>query len=344
VEVVCIPQPDLYLLGKVLYHVKVLQFVRSKIPSFDVILFHQMSAPWLLLLRLARRLAGSQHPLLVMDTRDLNPAHGNFKDRLRVQFDAFAQRAARRWADGQTTITSRMADLLQIPPEQLWGIWPSGVIVERFAQACLERRWPEPGEAIHLMYIGVLLAERNLQSLGEAVVRANAEGMDFVLTLVGDGAHRLALENFASQTQGQVHVLQPVPHDRVPRLLAQAHVGVTSLPSPDDSKYQASSPVKLFEYMAAGLPVLATRNVCHTEVVGAGSYAFWAEDASVEGLLTALRLVWHDRAALASLGSQAKEAAEAWTWASAARKLCTALKQGIAEYRSQGSLLSYPVD
>ena len=56
-------------------------------------------------------------------------------------------------------------------------------------------------------------------------------------------------------------------------MLAAADIGVTSLPSPDDVKYEASSPLKLFEYMAAGLPVLATSNRCHTDVVGAGGYA-----------------------------------------------------------------------
>ena len=40
------------------------------------------------------------------------------------------------------------------------------------------------------------------------------------------------------------------PHDQIPEVLARAHVGV--LPFPDEEKFRVSSPIKLFEYMAAG--------------------------------------------------------------------------------------------
>jgi glycosyltransferase involved in cell wall biosynthesis len=113
-------------------------------------------------------------------------------------------------------------------------------------------------------------------------------------------------------------------------MLAKAHVGV--LPFPDEEKFQVSSPIKLFEYMAAGLPVLATRIACHTDVAGDGGYVFWAEQASVTGLHAALCLVWQNRDSLRSMGSQAAIASRAWTWHESARKLRAALERGVAEY------------
>jgi glycosyltransferase involved in cell wall biosynthesis len=124
-----------------------------------------------------------------------------------------------------------------------------------------------------------------------------------------------------------VQVIPPVPHNKIPDLLAQAHVGV--LPFPDEEKFRVSSPIKLFEYMASGLAVLATRIVCHTDVVGQGTYAIWAEDASVEGLLAALCRTWQARAALPDMGHEAAWSAQAHTWRESANKLKAALAYGI---------------
>ncbi|MBD3306271.1 glycosyltransferase [candidate division KSB3 bacterium] len=333
VEVLCISKPRIYLLGQAVFHVKVFRFIIRKWFDIDVILFHSMSAPWILPLRFLRCFRHRRAPLLVMDTRTLSMtprSRESGRDRLRRRFHKLMNRLANFWADGQLTITQHMAEAVHIPSEKLWGVWPSGVNVERFASAQIDRRWPLVGEPIHLIYIGVLHYERNLMTLSKAVEKANTEGMAFALSLVGDGTEREDLEGFAEQTDGRVRVIPPVPHEQVWELLAQAHVGV--LPFPDGEKFRVSSPIKLFEYMAAGLPILATRVVCHTDVIGNGDYVFWAEQADVAGLLAALRFVWRDSDLLSKMGGQSATAARSWTWRESAKKLKKALDYGIAKY------------
>lgn len=331
VKVLCIPMPRVYLLRQVVFHIRLLHFLVQQWATTDVILFHSMSAPWILPLRPLRRLTGRRRPLLVMDTRTVPMAPvmvALWKDQLRALFQILMHRLANCWADGQMTITQRMAKTVRIPSQQLWGTWPSGVNLDRSVPAQVARRWPLPGEPICLIYIGVLHYERNLMTLSRAVEKANAEGMAFVLSLVGDGTERADLEEFADQTEGRIRIVPPVPHEQVWEVLAQAHAGV--LPFPDEEKFQVSSPIKLFEYMAAGLPILATRIACHTDVVGSGEYTFWAEDASVEGLLAAMRLVWQNRDSLSKMGSQAATAAQAWTWHESAKRLKLSLEYGLA--------------
>ena len=327
VEVLNISRPSIYLLGQVLFHLGVLRFLLPRLGVYDVILFHQVSALWLLPLRLF----GRRRPRLVMDTRDMiDFASDSFKVRLRTAWFDLITRLAARFADGQTAITPRMAELVHIPREQLWGLWPSGVETERFAAAGKGRHWPYQGEAIRLIYIGVFLAKRNLLPLCRAVNRARAEGMSFVLSLYGDGPLLPELESVAAESGGAVRVEHPVPHEDVPHVLARAHVGVTSLPEIDDIKYEASSPIKLFEYMAAGMPVLATSNKCHTDVVGDGRYTFWADDVTEEALLAALRRVWAEQTALAQLGQEAQADVYGWTYAANAAKLKAALNYGLS--------------
>ena len=325
VEVLNIPRPNVYLLGQVLFHLGVLRYLLPRLREYDVILFHQLSAIWLLPLRLAGR-----RPRLVMDTRDMvDYTTDSFKIRLRTAWFDMVTGLAARFADGQTAITPRMAELVRVPEDQLWGIWPSAVEAERFAVATKARHWPYQDEPVRLVYIGIFLAKRNLLPLCHAVNRAGAEGMSFVLSLYGDGSLRPELEDVAASSGGAVQVERPVPHENVPHILAQSHVGVTSLPEVDDVKYEASSPIKLFEYMAAGMPVLGTSNVCHTDVVGDGRYAFWADDVTEDALLVALRQIWASRAELSKLGEEAQADVHGWTYAANAAKLKTALAYGL---------------
>ena len=222
-----------------------------------------------------------------------------------------------------------MAELVHIPDEQLWGIWPSGVEADRFAVAAKGRHWPYQGEPIRLVYIGVFLAKRNLLPLCRAVNRAGAEGMSFIFSLYGDGVLRPELEAVAAESHGAVSIERPIPHENVPNVLARAHVGVTSLPEVHDVKYEASSPIKLFEYMAAGMPVLATSNKCHTDVVGDGRYAFWADDVAEDTLLATLREIWTSYNSLAALGQEAQDEVHGWTYAANAAKLKVALAYGL---------------
>ena len=135
VRVVYIAKPHVYLLRQVAFHLGLLRYLVREWADTDIVLFHQMAAPWVLSLRLLRRLAGRKRPLLVMDTRDLTVPGNDLKSHLRALYQELVRRLANRWADGQTAITQRMADLQFIPAKQLWGIWPSGVNLDRFVQA-----------------------------------------------------------------------------------------------------------------------------------------------------------------------------------------------------------------
>jgi glycosyltransferase involved in cell wall biosynthesis len=181
-----------------------------------------------------------------------------------------------------------------------------------------------------LIYVGVLHYERNLLVFSRALQKAIDEGCDFVLSLVGDGTERKDLEIFARRTDGRIRIVSPVPHNQVPGLLAKSHVGI--LPFPDEEKFRVSSPIKLFEYMAAGLPILATRIACHTDVVGESDFAFWAEGADEDALLDTLRRVSRSHASLKQMGAQAAFAAQSWTWEASALKIKRALEFGLSNF------------
>ena len=332
VEVFSLKSRDIYLLGQLLFHLKVISYVLRRWRQVDIVFFTQLSGFWLLFpLRLVRLITLRKRPLLVMDTRDLDdPVPGNLRIQLRIWFHKSVFFMADILADGHTAITIRMAKLVGMPENQLLGIWPSGVDPKSFSPAYTMRKWPAAEDPLHLMYLGILLENRHPAELIRAVEQANAAGKSIQLSLVGDGPDRAALEPMIERTAGRVRIIPPVPHEEIPNMLAHAHIGVTSLPDPDDVIYQASSPIKLFEYMAAGLPIIATRNVCHTDVVGDGKFVFWADKTDEASLLEAINASWDKRMDLAKLGHEALDAVQDWTWTAAGKKLSAALAKGLA--------------
>lgn len=326
-----LPMPRVYLLGQMIYHLYVCADVVRHWKVADVVFFHQESALWMWLLRPLRWIIPGCFPLLIMDTRTVEMSVATPKARLRDFYRRLMNLLANHLADGQTAITGRLAEAVGISPAQLLGIWPSGANRELFSQAIGMRRWPVESEPLPLMYIGTLTRERNVLAFCRAVVAACERGMNFTLTIIGSGDERPELEAFAEGSGGRVRVLAPVPHDQVPKALAQACVGV--LPFPDEEKFRISSPIKLMEYLAAGMPILATRIVCHTDVVGDLPIAVWADGSDEAAFLRALEHCWNLRDRLPAMGQAASEAAVDWTWAASARKISDALRLALGRIR-----------
>ncbi len=344
VPVLPMKKPDTYFVGQAAFHARVVHWILRNWRQIDVVLFHQMSAPWLLPLRTLKSLRRGKGPKLVMDTRTLPMVprdNATWRDRLRHRFYTLMGRVANRFADGRTAITQRMADAEGIPAGRLLGTWPSAVDVDLFAPAQETRTWPGSEDAVGLVYVGALHHERMLLNLCRAVERANHAGMRYTLTLVGQGSQRAELAAFASQTEDRIRVQAPVPHAEVPPILAQNHLGV--LPFPDQQKFRVSSPIKLYEYLAAGLAVLATRIVCHTDVMDNADYSIWSESASEEALFSALEGLWPQRTALAKMGQQAAADARGHTWHDSAAALSTGLERILPHTTAQTAATS-PAD
>ena len=333
VEVKCIPTSNIYFLGKLFFHLKAILIILSQWRNLDIILFHPDSVLFILPLRFFRVLIYHKRPLFVVDIRTVHmtsAGENNWKMCLRKIYFDLMQRVTSQWADGQTAITYRLAKVVSIPQDKIWGIWQSGVDLDYFMICQSMRKWAEDNDPLHLMYIGTMNDGRNLMGFSRAVKIATDEGLKFIMTYIGDGFERAALEKFAQDNPNIIHVHPPIPHKEIPNWLAKAHVGI--LPFPDEVKFQVSSPIKLFEYMAAGIPILATRIACHTDVIGDGKYVFWAEGADVDSLKDALHLIYTQRGSLAAMGRLAAENAPKWTWAASAQNLKSALEQGLERY------------
>src|ERR1041385_1938466 len=134
---------------------------------------------------------------------------------------------------------------------------PNGVCPERFARLPPPALPPADG-AFVIGFVGTLKPWHGLAVLAEAFDRLRSRHGDCRLLLVGDGPERQRLEqDFAARGLGDgVHFAGAVAPDTGPAWRASMHAGVAPYP-PMESFY--FSPLKIYEYLAAGLPVVASR-------------------------------------------------------------------------------------
>ena len=148
---------------------------------------------------------------------------------------------------------------------------PNGVNPERFPLGLKASR-PRPARGCTVGFVGSLKPWHGLSTLVEAFELVRAEDRDARMILIGDGPERSRLTEELARLglQEAVDFTGSVEASAVPGLLASMDIGVAPYARLPDFYF---SPLKVFEYMAAGLPVVASRigqleEVIHHEVDG----------------------------------------------------------------------------
>jgi glycosyltransferase involved in cell wall biosynthesis len=140
------------------------------------------------------------------------------------------------------------------------------------------------------------------------------------LLVVGDGPGRATLEEVGARVTGWV------PHESVPELLASAQIGLAPYSTDEPSYF---SPLKLFDYLAAGLAVVAASLPGVTDIVDPGS-AVLVPPGDPAALADAVAELTVDPVRRAGLGSAGRELAlSRHTWRRRARDLLQAASELI---------------
>ncbi|MBI4916785.1 MAG: glycosyltransferase [Acidobacteria bacterium] len=226
---------------------------------------------------------------------------------LRRIIDAAERRLAAR-ADAVITVDEHLARRYPVARTTVLGHYPPA------AFGATAR--PDPAAEPSLVYSGRLSTDRGLLVIAAALHALAAEGQRPRLRLLGtwtSPGERSAFESAMEGLEGQLDFRGWVPFSEVAAHLAGAHVALsTLLPVP---RYVAALPVKLFEYMACGLPVVASDFPSVRRVVEAAGCGILVDPTDAGALAAAIRVLLTDRALARRLGEQGAAAFRAcYNW------------------------------
>jgi glycosyltransferase involved in cell wall biosynthesis len=208
----------------------------------------------------ARRIHGGH---LVYDSHEIFIESGSVATRPPL-FKAILARSERRWmADASALVTvnrslaaelgRRLAPRRTVVVHNAPATWDPPPIWPDLVRAATGIRTDDP----IALYHGGFSAHRGLEELAAAILVPGLERVQAVY--LGYGSQRAMLDELAADSRygGRIHVLDAVSPGELGPWVASADVGVIAIQA-STLNHRLSTPNKLFEGLAAGLPVVVS--------------------------------------------------------------------------------------
>jgi len=170
------------------------------------------------------------------------------------------------------------------------------------------------GAFFKLVYHGTISKRHGLELAVRAVAMARKEIPNLTLSIIGDGDDLDRLVRLADDLRLERVVefsRQSVPVDKLPALLEDADVGIVPLRLDTFTQYML--PVKLMEYVAMGIPVIATRTRTIEGYFGDDMVEYISGE-SVEELMRCIIRLHGDPERCARMATRAAEFTRQYNW------------------------------
>lgn len=306
--------PNEGFLRKTLGHLSFLGSAASlgswTVPRPDVVV---VSSPTFFSIGAAWFTARLRRSRFVVEVRDLWPAVfvdlGVLTNPWVIRVLERLELAAYRAADAVVVLSEGFRDdLLRrgVPAEKVVTI-RNGVDLERFEPDAAPdpqvraRLGARPGDLL-VLYLGAHGISHGLRSVVQSAARLQGRGVH--VALVGEGADKVAVARSVQELGvGNVTMLPAVPREQVPALVAAADVCL--VPLRDVPLFSTFIPSKIFEYLAAGKPVVGSvRGEAAAILAAAGALVVPPEDP--EALADALLELRRDPARREQVGRRGR--------------------------------------
>lgn len=212
-----------------------------------------------------------------------------------------------------TAVSRQLAQILEGHPNARGKVHvaPNAVNPERFTD--MTATLPKSKDEFVIGFVGTLKAWHGLTTLIESFSLLAIRIPAARLLIVGDGPERERLESqvATSNLSSRVRFTGAVSPGEVPGLLASMDVAVAPYPPLHDFYF---SPLKLYEYMAAGLSIVASRIGQVEEVIQDNVTGILVAPGDAAALASVLYELYLDPQKRAQLGCAARESVRQCTW------------------------------
>ena len=213
----------------------------------------------------------------------------------------------------------------RMPPEKVMVI-PNGVDTDLFNPQKYTPTRVFPG--FTLVFVGTMLYWQGLDLLLGAVAELRSEGCDIAIVAIGDGPMRSSWEELAAKLglAERVRFMGRMTQVELLPLVAGSDFGYSGHIKQHGDVYH--SPLKLYEYMAMGKPIVASAVKDSCELIRDGENGFLYPSGSKEELKAALLRAYQARDRLAQQqASIRQEIIDKHSWASRVEDLLQRAKE-----------------
>ena len=253
----------------------------------------------------------------VFEVRDLWPAFaiqvGVLRSRLLIAMSQWLERFLYRRADRVVINSPGFAEHVRSRGASIdrLALIPNGVDVAMFDPAA-RGRGLRTEHGLGRRFVAVYAGAHGLSNdLGVVLDAAAAlrRVPEVVFVLVGDGKEKAALQQrAAAEGLSNVIFLPPVAKTGMAEVLAAADCGIAILkPLP---LYATTYPNKVFDYMAAGRPVVLAVDGVVRELVEGGGAGVFVQPGDGQALAAAVRRLARNRASARRMGSRGRRLVE----------------------------------
>jgi glycosyltransferase involved in cell wall biosynthesis len=196
---------------------------------------------------------------------------------------------------------------------------------------------PSASTPIRLAYLGLMEAPRGIGTLLRACAICDARGFPVRLDLIGDGRDRADFEQDATALgldPTRVRFHGAVPNAEALGMLADADAGI--IPHHADASWNSTIPNKLFDYMAAGLPVVGSNATPVERVIHETGCGVVVRDRDPVDLANALGRLVDPVARRRYAEAGRRGIASRYNWETDSARLLAALDETVDRARRRG--------
>lgn len=263
----------------------------------------------------ARWIARLKRKPFLLEVRDLWPsfavAVGVLTNPLLIRLSEWLERRLYHRADRVVINSPGFFEHVHSRGARQVEVVPNGVDLAMFGKTEKDqslRRELGLAEGFLVLYAGAHGMSNDLETaLKAAELLQSEEDIHFVF--LGDGKEKTNLMALAGQMKlRNLHFLPSIPKDQIASTLVQADVGLAILLAVD--AYKTTYPNKVFDYMAAGLPVVLAIDGVIRQVVEEAGAGLFTQPGDPEALAEAVKRLAADPVLVDQLGQAGKRCVE----------------------------------
>ena len=208
-------------------------------------------------------------------------------------------------------------------PQERMVYWPNGTEVQKFevpfSREEARTKLNLPLDQTIVLYTGQLFSWKGVDTLVKAVEQLPASAHLYLV-----GGSNEDIERFQAEIRytghPRIHFIPFQPHERMPLWLRAANVVVLPNTAKQKVSLYYTSPMKLFEYMASGTPIVASRIPSILEIVD-DTCAFLAEPDQPVSFAECIEAAITQTDLANEKAAQARARVQKYTWEERAKRL-----------------------